>query len=164
MSIASYSYRTRRVHCSVDQWIFLLQSARIVCVMTAPQQSLKNKIQKIKQQIAALGDLRPGALSQQYNICGNPSCRCKATPPVKHGPYYQISFTWKGKSTTQFVRHDDVPEAQQQLENYRRLRELVEEWITLSVELSRLRIRERRQRSARQKTGPKKSVSKQKLA
>ena len=132
--------------------------------MTAPQQSLKNKIQKIKQQIAALGDLRPGALSQQYNICGNPSCRCKATPPVKHGPYYQISFTWKGKSTTQFVRDDDVPEAQQQLENYRRLRELVEEWITLSVELSRLRIRERRQRSARQKTGPKKSVSKQKLA
>src|SRR3972149_7611077 len=117
MSIASYSYRTRRVHCSVGQWIFLPQSARIVCVMTAPQQSLKNKIQKIKQQIAALGDLRPGALSQQYNICGNPSCRCKATPPVKHGPYYQISFTWKGKSTTQFVRDDDAPEAQNQLGN-----------------------------------------------
>ena len=132
--------------------------------MTAPQQSLKNKIQKIKQQIAALGDLRPGALSQQYNICGNPSCRCKATSPVKHGPYYQISFTWKGKSTTQFVRDDDVPEAQQQLENYRQLNELVDEWVTLSLELSRLRIRERRQRSARQKTGSKKSVSKQTLA
>src|SRR3989304_2264124 len=164
MSIASYSYRTRRVHCSVDQWIFLPQSARIVCVMTALQQSLKNKSQKIKQQIAALGALRPGALSQQYNICGNPSCRCKATPPVKHGPYYQISFTWKGKSTTQFVRDDDVPEAQQQLENYRRLRELVEEWITLSVELSRLRIRERRQGGRGKKTGSTKSVSKQKLA
>ena len=112
--------------------------------MTAPQQALKNRIQKIKRQIAALGELRPGALSQQYNICGNPSCRCKATPPVKHGPYYQISFTWKRKSTTQFVRDDDVPEAQQQLENYRQLRELVDEWVTLSVELCRLRIRERR--------------------
>jgi len=130
--------------------------------MTAPEQSLKNRIQKIKQQIAALGDLRPGALSQQYNICGNPSCQCKATPPVKHGPYYQISFTWKGKSTTQFVRDDDVPEARRQLENYRQLRELVEQWVTLSLELSRLRVRERRKRSAKRTIGPTKSVSKQK--
>src|SRR5712691_11481711 len=105
---------------------------------------LQQRIDKIKQQIAALGDLRPGALSQQYNICGNPSCRCKATPPVKHGPYYQISFTWKGKSTTQFVRDDDVPEAQRQLENYHHLRTLVDEWVTLSLELCRLRIAQRR--------------------
>ena len=123
--------------------------------MTAPERSLKNRIQKIKRQIAALGELRPGALSQQYNICGNPSCRCKATPPVKHGPYYQISFTWKGKSTTQFVRDDDVPEAQQQLDNYHQLRTLVDEWVTLSLELCRLRIAERRMAARTQKTGPK---------
>src|SRR5215469_9455653 len=40
-----------------------------------------------------------GALSLQYNVCGSPSCRRKADPPLKHGPYPQISFTWHGKST-----------------------------------------------------------------
>ena len=108
-----------------------------------------------------LGDIRPGALSQQYNVCGNPTCRCKATPPVKHGPYYQISFTWKGKSRSQFVRDDDAQEASRQLENYRQLRELVDEWVTLAVELSQLRMLERRA-LAKKKTMPKRSIPKKK--
>ena len=118
------------------------------------EQSIENRIQKIKQQIAQLGDIRPGALSQQYNVCGNPTCRCKATPPVKHGPYYQISFTWKGKSRSQFVRDDDAQEASRQLENYRQLRELVDEWVTLAVELSQLRMLQRRA-SGEEKNGAK---------
>src|SRR5687768_16413465 len=121
------------------------------------EQSIAGRIQKIKQQIAALGDIRPRALSQQYNVCGNPTCRCKATPPVKHGPYYQISFTWKGKSRSQFVRDDDAAEASRQLENYRQLRELVDEWVTLAVELSQLRMLERRA-SEKKKTVPKHSI------
>jgi hypothetical protein len=112
--------------------------------MAVSQESLEKRIQNIKHQISELGDLRPGALSKQYNICGSANCRCKATPPIKHGPYYQISFTRHGKSSSQFVREEDLDEVQQQLENYRQLRELVDEWITLSAELSRLRLREKR--------------------
>lgn len=126
------------------------------------EQQIETRIQKIKQQIAALGDIRPGALSQQYNVCGNPTCRCKATPPIKHGPYYQISFTWKGKSRSQFVRDDDVEQAQRELENYHQLRDLIDEWVTLAVELSRLRMLQRRQALAKQKTGPKRSIPKKK--
>ena len=107
--------------------------------MSARQQYLEKKIGSIKEKIAALGDLRPGALSEQYNVCGNPRCRCKATPPLKHGPYFQLSYTWEGKSTTQFVPKDSVPEVKQQLQNYRRLRELIDEWINLAMELSRLK-------------------------
>ena len=113
-------------------------------VMAVSAESLEKRIQSLKHQISQLGDLRPGALSKQYNICGNPNCRCKADPPVKHGPYYQISFTRHGKSSSQFVRQEDLAEVQQQLENYRQLRQLVDEWITLSAELSSLRLREER--------------------
>ena len=112
--------------------------------MAVTPESLEKRIQKIKQQIGELGDLRPGALSQQYNVCGSPGCQCKASPPIKHGPYYQISFTRHGKSSSQFVREEDLSEVQQQLENYRRLRELVDEWITLSAQLSTLRLHEKR--------------------
>jgi hypothetical protein len=127
--------------------------------MAVSIETLEKRIQKIKSQIGALGDLRPGALSQQYNVCGQPNCRCKATPPVKHGPYYQISFKWHGKSSSHFVREEDLAEVQQQLGNYRRLRELVDEWITLSAELSRLRLREKRRQLSDIKT-PKSRISK----
>ena len=117
--------------------------------MADRSQFLEQRIQSIKHEIVTLGDLRPGALSMQYNVCGNPSCRCKADPPIKHGPYPQVSFTWHGKSTTQFVRDADVGEVRQQLENYRRLRDLVDEWIGLALELSRLRLRQRRDAEAK---------------
>jgi hypothetical protein len=112
--------------------------------MAVSAESLEKRIQSLKHQIGELGDLRPGALSKQYNICGNPTCRCKAIPPVKHGPYYQISFTRHGKSSSQFVREEDLDEVQQQLENYRQLRGLVDEWITLSAQLSGMRLRDKR--------------------
>jgi hypothetical protein len=128
--------------------------------MTRPE-LLRRRIDKIKQRIAALGDLRPGALSQQYNVCGSPGCRCKATPPVKHGPYYQISVKRHGKSTTQFVREQDLAEVQTQLDNYRQLRELVDEWITVSSELSSLRIQELRQAEPAEKTERKSRIAKE---
>jgi len=115
--------------------------------MAVSPESLEKRIRIIKQQISTLGDLRPGALSQQFNICGSPNCRCKATPPVKHGPYYQISFTRHGKSSSHFVREEDLKDVKQQLENYRQLRQLVDEWITVSAELSGLRLREKRRAS-----------------
>ena len=122
---------------------------------------LQQRIDKIKQQIAALGDLRPGTLSQQYNVCGTPGCQCKATPPIKHGPYYQISIKRHGKSTTQFVREEDLAEVQTQLDNYRQLRELVDEWITLSSEISSLRVHELRQAARAEKTKPKPRIAKE---
>lgn len=54
-----------------------------------------------------------------------------------------MSFTRRGKSSSQFVRDQDVAEVQQQLANHRRLRELVEEWIDWAAELSTLRLREK---------------------
>ena len=112
--------------------------------MNPRQQSLQARIDHLKQAVVGLGDLRPGKLSQQYNVCGSPGCQCKASPPIKHGPYYQISFTRHGKSSSQFVRDEDLDEVQRQLDNYRQLRQLVDEWITLSAELSSLRLREKR--------------------
>ena len=104
--------------------------------------ALDAKIARIKATLAALGDLRPGTLSLQYNVCGKPACRCKARPPRKHGPYYQVSFTWQGKSQSQFVRREDVPAVRRQLRNYQRLRSLVDHWVAVALELSRLRLTE----------------------
>lgn len=111
---------------------------------TQRQAQLERQIEKVKRDLAALGDLRPGSLSTQYSACGNPNCRCKATPPKKHGPYYQISFTRKGKGSSKFVRKEDLPAIRKQLKNYERMKLLVDRWIDLATELSNLRLTQNR--------------------
>ena len=115
--------------------------------MNRRQPSLEARIATLKQAIVRLGDLRPGKLSQQYNVCGKADCRCKADPPQKHGPYYQLSFTRNGKSSSQFVRKEDLAVVRQQLRNYQRLRELINRWIALGMELSRLKLQPPSERS-----------------
>jgi len=104
--------------------------------------ALQREIERIKKELAELGDLRPGSLSKQYNVCGKPACRCKASPPVKHGPYYQVSYTRKGRSSSMFVRGGQVTRVRQQLKNYTKLRGLVNRWIEAGTELSNLRLEE----------------------
>ena len=101
---------------------------------------LLRQIERVKGQLAALGDLRPGSLSTQYNVCGTPGCRCKATPPEKHGPYDQVSFTRKGKSSSKFVRKEDLNTVRRELKNYEVMKTLMDRWIEMATELSNLRM------------------------
>jgi hypothetical protein len=59
--------------------------------------ALETEIETIKRELLSLGDLRPGSLSKQYNVCGNPRCRCKEDPPRKHGPYLSTELHAKRK-------------------------------------------------------------------
>ena len=95
--------------------------------------TLRRRIDALKRQIVALGPLRPGTLSLQYNVCGNPTCRCKADPPQKHGPYHQLSYTWHRQSRTHFVREEDLPQIQREVATYAQLRALVDEWIDTAL-------------------------------
>ncbi len=104
--------------------------------------TLQREIERIKGELAELGDLRPGSLSRQYNVCGKPTCRCKGSPPEKHGPYYQVSYTRQGRSGTMFVRQQQAASVRRQLQNYARLRRLVDRWIEAGTELSNLRLRD----------------------
>lgn len=113
--------------------------------MNRRERVLENRIDRIKRDLQALGDLRPGSLSEQYNVCGVEGCHCKASPPKKHGPYYQLSFTRKGKSTSRFVRREEVSVVRRQLKNYAKLRALVDDWIDAAMELAALRLEQQRE-------------------
>jgi hypothetical protein len=102
--------------------------------MNIPQ--IARKIEHLKRQLAELGPMHPGSLSEQYNVCGKSGCRCKDPKnPQKHGPYYQLSFTWRGKSRTRFVRAERLAGVREKIANYKRFRELTDEWVDLVVEL-----------------------------
>jgi len=104
-------------------------------------QQIERRIEQIKTQLAALGDMRPGSLSQQYNVCGKPSCRCKDPEnPQRHGPYYQLSWVHRGKSTTQFIRRPFVSQAKVELATYKIFRQLTEEWVELALQAAKMRL------------------------
>lgn len=107
---------------------------------TQTEAQIQSQIENVKRKLVALGDLRPGTLSTQYNVCGTAGCQCKADPPKKHGPYYQVSFTRKGKSSSKFVRKEDLAEIRKQLKNYQQMKNLVDRWIDLATQLSNTRL------------------------
>jgi hypothetical protein len=98
---------------------------------TEKLKQLENEIRRIKKELSRLGPMRPGNLSLQYK-----------TPGEKKGPYYQLSYTHKMKSRTQYVRLGWVNDIRGQIEIYKRFRKLIEEWIDLSIEHSQTRMKQ----------------------
>jgi len=49
-------------------------------------------------------------------------------------------YTQKGKSSTKFVKKEDLPTVCKQLKNYERMKLLMEKWIDLAMELSILQL------------------------
>ena len=95
-------------------------------------------IERIQQQLAAVGPVLPGSLSEQWNVCGTPGCRCKdPLHPHKHGPYYQLSFTVAGKSSTLFIQKQDLPEVRRRIKRYHRVKTLLTEWGQAAIALAR---------------------------
>jgi hypothetical protein len=98
---------------------------------TEKLKQLENEIRRIKEELSGLGPMRPGTLSLQYKV-----------PAQKKGPYYQLSYTHKMKSRTQYVRPEWVEEIRGQIEVYKRFKKLIEEWIDLSIEYSQTRMKQ----------------------
>lgn len=93
------------------------------------------RIRRTKLALAQLGPILPGSISTQWNICGKPGCRCKdPKKPRKHGPYYQLSFTVDGKSSTMFVKKQDLKQVRQCTKRYQRFRALNNELIKAYIQ------------------------------
>ena len=64
------------------------------------------------------------------NSCGEPK---KQT-----GAYWQISYTRQMKSRTEYVRQECVKDLRRRIATHKRFKRLVDQWIDLSIEHSRL--------------------------
>lgn len=93
-------------------------------------QKLEDKILKLKQSVAELGDLRPGSVSQQ--IAGGPNRK-----PRK---YWQISYTYKMRSRTDYLRDDLVESIKKETLEYKKFKKIIDEIIELSIQISKEKI------------------------
>ena len=74
-------------------------------------------------------EMRPGTLTEQYYKRG-----------ANRWPYSQLSYTHKGKSKTDYIRDESVKQIRKETQEYSRFKELIEEWIELSITLSKLKL------------------------
>ena len=88
---------------------------------------IDKRIGQIKAQFAAVGEMRPGSLTQQYK-----------DPDSGSGAYYQLSYTLDMKSRTDYIPRHWVRDVRRQVGNYKRFKSLSAEWVALSIERSRL--------------------------
>jgi hypothetical protein len=101
--------------------------------------AIQAEIAAIKRQLADLGPLHPGAISLQYQRCGNPTCRCmRAENPERHGPYAKLTYVRRGRNVCRFVRAADQQTVRARVLVYRKLRALVERWVDLSILAGRM--------------------------
>lgn len=96
---------------------------------------LESQIVTLQEKLRALGPMHPGSVSRQYQVCGNPACRCMHPQgPQRHGPYYKLAYVHRGKPACRFVRADCVAEVKQRLRAYKTFRALMDRWIALSIQ------------------------------
>ena len=82
----------------------------------------------------------PGSISKQFNVYKTPNCKCKdKIKPKKHGPYYNLSYTFQKKGTTKFIPANKVEMTKQAILNYKKFKNLVEKLIEKNIELFNLK-------------------------
>ena len=82
--------------------------------------------------------IMPGKITKQYNVCKTPNCKCKREKnPIKHGPYYYLSFTFNGKGRTLSIPEDMIEEISKRNNNYKKFKELINDIVELSIEKTR---------------------------
>jgi hypothetical protein len=93
---------------------------------------IAKEIAVIKARIAQLGVVRPGSLTRQYK-----------DPGTQRGAYYQLSYTYRMTSKTEYVRAACLAGVRQQIRNYHQLKRLIEKWVALGIEYSQLSMKRR---------------------
>jgi len=88
---------------------------------------------RLSEDLAGIDYALPGTLTRRYLRCGKPKCRCKADPPVLHGPYLHWTRTVAGKTVTKTLTEEQAGRYQAWFDNARRLREAITELEAISL-------------------------------
>jgi len=103
-------------------------------------EELEERRDGLRQQLASVGDLRPGSLVARYRKCGKPYCRCASDGSRGHGPSWSLTHHVAGKTVTRIIPPDAVAQTQAQLAECQRLRRLTGELIEVSDALCQTRL------------------------
>jgi hypothetical protein len=101
---------------------------------------LESRRAELVKQIAALGDLRSGSISDTSGRCGKPNCRCHKPGNPVHGPNPRLTYKDQGKTVTESL---PTPAAQKkaarEIAEFRHFEQLIRAFIELNTRICRAR-------------------------
>jgi hypothetical protein len=122
---------------------------------------LENRRASVQLQIAQLGDMRSGSITETGGRCGNPNCHCHRADDPGHGPYYRLTRKVKGKTVTEtFSSPTSLAKAQREVAECQRFRELGDQLLDVNEQICALRPVEETAPTGLEKKRPKPSKRK----
>lgn len=101
---------------------------------------LEQQREVIAQQIAQLGDLRPGSITSTSGRCGRPSCRCHQPGQAGHGPNVRLTYKVHGKTVSESLPTPAaIHKAEREVAEFRRFQQLSQEFVETNAAICRLR-------------------------
>ena len=89
---------------------------------------LQEKASEVRAKLAAVGPMRPGKLTRQYK-----------DPKEKKGAYWQLNYTYRMKSRTEYVRPESLGRIRKESGTFKRFKALVDALIDLELRISTLK-------------------------
>jgi hypothetical protein len=99
---------------------------------------LEERHRALLAELTDIGLVLRGSIAQRLTRCGNPTCRCKAIPPVLHGPYYLWTRKVAGKTVTATLTPEQAALCQNWNRNMRALDRIVHQAQALGLRAAAL--------------------------
>jgi len=87
----------------------------------------------ILREIARLGDMRKGSITEAFRACGKPNCACHRRDHPGHGPYYAFTTKVAGRTrTVQLRAGSKLDKFQREVDVYKEFRALSDKLIAVN--------------------------------
>jgi hypothetical protein len=107
--------------------------------MTEAIQGLERRRNEIAQQIAGLGDLRPGSVTAIRKKCGKANCCCLDEEHPGHGPHWRLTYKVDGRTQTESLTGGAIHKAEDEIAEFRKFQQLSHEFVEINTRICQLR-------------------------
>jgi hypothetical protein len=103
-------------------------------------QDLESRRADLAKQIAGLGDLRSGSISNTSGRCGKPNCRCHQPGNPVHGPNSRLTYKDQGKTVTESLPTAATQKkAKREIAEFRHFEQLIRAFIAVNAKICHAR-------------------------
>lgn len=129
--------------------------------MTPSLDDLRRERSRLQLTLSQMDNLRPGSLVDRFRKCGKPTCHCAKPDSPGHGPSHSLTREVAGKTVTKIIPPSAVQQTQQQLDEYKRFRELTRDFVEVSEKVCDAQLHASADRQPRdlKKNGTRRSVA-----
>lgn len=105
---------------------------------------LERRRHEIAQQIAGLGDFRPGSVTSIRKKCGKAKCCCLEESHPGHGPHWRLTYKVDRKSYTESLTGEAIRKAEDEIAEFRRFQQLSREFVEVNTAICQRRSADRK--------------------